>query len=72
MEQGVALTGRTLLACRVLPLVSYVAPRSVMDDDDRQQRALLVWPLHSVHCVGGPVITIAHTVIVLICYVANR
>ena len=69
MEQGVALTGRILLACRVLPLVSYVAPRSVMDDDDRQQRALLVWPLHSVHCV---VITIAHTVIVLICYVANR
>ena len=36
----------TLLARRVL--VSYVAPWSVTDDDDRHQRPLLVWP-----CVGG-------------------
>jgi len=49
----------TLLARSVLPLVSYIAPRSVTDADRRQRQTHgernNTSPLQ--YCVGGPVIT---------------
>ena len=55
LKQGVVLTGRnTTGAPSRAPLVSYVAPWSVTDDDDRRQRPLLV--RHPTLCAGGPVI----------------
>jgi len=49
-KQGFALTGRNSTGPTCCPLVRYVAPRSVTDDDDRRQRAKQYWP------IGGPVV----------------
>jgi len=62
VKQGVALRDVTLLARRVLPLVSYVAYASVTDDA-RRQRPLLIWTFYTMYRRASNITKDGHVIV---------